>query len=69
MLYTCNNAQVVADQTTTCNKVVVKPISGCVSTACSHAVVWNKFLSPGYKVDDGNRLATSCSNKINTGCS
>jgi hypothetical protein len=22
-----------------------------------------------YKVDDGNRLATSCSNKTNTGCS
>jgi hypothetical protein len=29
--------------------------------------VWNKLLSPCYKVDDGNRLATSCSNKTNTG--
>ena len=28
-----------------------------------------KFLSPCYKVDDGNRLATSCSNNTNTGCS
>jgi hypothetical protein len=25
--------------------------------------VWNKLLSPCYKVDDGSRLDTSCSNK------
>ena len=29
--------------------------------------VWNKLLSPCYKVDDGTRLATSCSNETNTG--
>jgi hypothetical protein len=29
------NAQVVTDLQTSCNKVVVKPISGCVRTACS----------------------------------
>ena len=29
------HAQVVTDQQTSCNKVVVKPISGCVRTACS----------------------------------
>jgi hypothetical protein len=51
----CKNAQVVTDLLTSCNKVVVKPISGCV----------RKLLSPCYKVDDGNRLATSCSNKTN----
>ena len=28
-------AQVVTDLQTSCNKVVVKPISGCVRTACS----------------------------------
>jgi hypothetical protein len=41
--------------------------SGCVRTACSQLLwqVWNKSLSPCYKVDDGNRLATSCSNKTN----
>jgi hypothetical protein len=27
------------------------------------------LLSRYYKVDDGNRLAPSCSNKTNTGCS
>jgi hypothetical protein len=27
--------QVVTDLQTSCNKVVVKPISGCVRTACS----------------------------------
>jgi hypothetical protein len=56
---------------TICKKVVVKPISGCVRTACSQLLwqVWNKLLSSCYKVDDGNRLATSCSNKTNTGCS
>jgi hypothetical protein len=69
--YTRKNAQVATDLQTGCNKVVVKPISGCVRTACSQLLwqVWNKLLSPCYKVDDGNRLATSCSNKINTGCS
>ena len=37
-----------------------------------HAVVlwqvWNKLLSPCYKVDDGNRFATSCSKSTDTGC-
>jgi hypothetical protein len=53
------------------NEVGVKPISGCVRTACSQLLwqVWNKLLTPCNKVDDGNRLATSCSNKTNTGCS
>jgi hypothetical protein len=50
-------------------KVVVKPTSGCVLTACSQLLwvcqVWNKWLSLCYKVDDGNRLTTSCSNKTN----
>jgi hypothetical protein len=66
---TGKNMQVVTDLQTSCNKVVVKPISGCVRTACSQLLwqVWNKLLSPCYKVDDGNRLATSCSNKTNTG--
>jgi hypothetical protein len=56
---------------TSCNKVVVKPISGCVRTACSQLLwqVWNKLLSPCYKVDDGNRLATGCCNNTNTGYS
>ena len=69
--YTRKNVQVVTDLQTSCNKVVVKPISGCVRTACSQLLrqVWNKLLSTCYKVDDGNRLATSCSNKTNTGCS
>jgi hypothetical protein len=54
-----------------CNEVDVKPISGCVRNACSQLLrhVWNKLLSPCYKVDDGNRLATSCSNMTNTSCS
>ena len=47
------------------NKDIVQPISGCVRIACSQ----NKLLSPCYKVDEGNRLATSFSNKTNTGCS
>jgi hypothetical protein len=69
--YILKNTQVVTDLQTSCNKVVGKPISGCVRTACSQLLwqVWNKLLSPCYKVDDGNRLATSCSNKTNTGCS
>ena len=29
--------------------------------------VWNKLLSPCYKVNNGNRLATSCFNKTNIG--
>jgi hypothetical protein len=33
--YTHKNAQVVTDLQTSCNKVVVKPMSGCVRTACS----------------------------------
>jgi predicted RNA-binding protein with PIN domain len=32
---TGKNMQVVTDLQTSCNKVVVKPISGCVRTACS----------------------------------
>jgi hypothetical protein len=42
-----------------CNKVVVKPISGCVRIACSQLLwqVWNRLPSPCYKVDDGNRPA------------
>ena len=42
-------------------------ISGCVRSACSQLLcqVWNKLLSSRYKVDDGNRLATSCSNTTN----
>ena len=40
-------------------------ISRCVRTACSKLLcqVWDNLLSSCYKVDDGNRLATSCSNK------
>ena len=65
---TCKNAQVVTNVQTSCNKVVVKPISGCVRTACSQLLwqVWDKLLSSCYKVDGGNRLATSCSNKTNS---
>ena len=49
------HAQVVTDLQTSCNKVVVKPILLCVRTACSQLLkVWNKLLSPGYKVDDDN---------------
>ena len=33
--YIRKNVQVVTDLQTSCNKVVVKPISGCVRTACS----------------------------------
>jgi hypothetical protein len=36
---TRKNALVVADLQTSCNKVVVKPVSGCVRTACSQFVV------------------------------
>jgi hypothetical protein len=70
-VYTRKNTQVVTDLQTSCNKVVVKLISGYVRTACSQLLwqVWNKLLSPCHKVDDGNRFATSCSNKTNTGCS
>jgi hypothetical protein len=53
--FTRKNAQVVTDVQTSCNKVVVKPLTFSIM----------KLLSPCYKVDDGNRLATSCSNKIN----
>jgi hypothetical protein len=62
---TRKSAQVVTDLQTSCNKVVVKPKLGCVRTACSQLLwqVWNKLLSPCYKVDDGNRLATSCCKK------
>jgi hypothetical protein len=35
LYYTLNDAQVVTDLQTSCNKVVVKLISGCVRTACS----------------------------------
>jgi hypothetical protein len=35
LVQTRKNAQVVADLQTSRNKVVVKPISGCVRTACS----------------------------------
>jgi hypothetical protein len=35
LLYRRKNAQVVTDLQTSCNKVVVKPISGCVRTASS----------------------------------
>ena len=31
--------------------------------------IWNKLLSPCYKVDNGNKLAARFSNKTNTGCS
>ena len=44
------------DLQTLCSKSVVKLISGCART------VWNKLLSSCYKVEDNNRLATSCSN-------
>jgi hypothetical protein len=46
-LYTRKNAQGVTDLQTSCNKVGVKPISGCVRTACSQLLwqVWNKLLS------------------------
>jgi hypothetical protein len=55
-LYTCKNAQVVTDLQTSCNMVVVKPISGCVHTACAQ-LLWQVYV------------ATGCSNKTNTGCS
>ena len=66
--YTLKNAKVVTDQQTSCNTVVVKPISGCVRTACSafasdvvrcNWVCRNKLLICYHvvnKVDDGNRL-------------
>ena len=68
--YTRKNAQVVPDLQTSCNKVVVKPIQDVfallVPSCCdkSGTSCYQSF----YKVDDGNRLATSCSNKTNTGC-
>ena len=39
LCYTRKNGQVVTDLQTSCDKVVVKLISGCVRTACSHKVV------------------------------
>jgi hypothetical protein len=56
----------VTDLQTSCNKVVVKPISGCACTACSKLLwqVWNKLLSPCYKIQDGNRCDVSCLNKL-----
>jgi hypothetical protein len=70
-MYTRKNVQVVTDLQTNCKKVVVKAISGCTRTACSQLLcqIWNKLLSPCYKVDDGDRLAAGCSNKTDTGCS
>jgi hypothetical protein len=49
-VYTRKNAQVVTDLQTSCEKVVVKPISVGVHTACSQLLrqVWNKLLSPCY---------------------
>ena len=43
--YTRKNAHVVPDLQASCNKAVVKPISGCVRTACSQLLcqVWNKL--------------------------
>jgi hypothetical protein len=62
-IYTRDNIH--AHLQTSCNKVVVKSMSGCVRTARSQLLwqVWNKLLSPCYEVDDSNSLATSCSNK------
>jgi hypothetical protein len=56
---TRKNAQVVTSLETSCNKAVVKLISGFVRRACTQLLwqVWNNLLSPRYKVDDGNRLA------------
>ena len=44
---------------TSANNAVVKSFSGCVRTLCFQllSLVWNKLLSPCYKVDDGGRLA------------
>ena len=70
--YTRKNAHVVPDLQTSCNKAVVKPISGSVRTACSQLLchwVWNKLLTSCNKVDDDIRPATSCPNKSNTVCS
>jgi hypothetical protein len=60
------NVQVVTDLQTSCNKVVVKPISGCVRTCLFALLVSrNKLLSSCYKVDNGNRFAnTSCSKRL-----
>jgi hypothetical protein len=40
------------DLQTSCNKVVVKPIPGCVRTSCSQLLwqVWNKLLSPSWLI-------------------
>jgi hypothetical protein len=34
-----------------------------------HKKVWNTLVSLCYKVDEDDRLATSCSNKTTAGCS
>ncbi len=39
MTRTLKNAQDITDLQTSCNKVVVKPISGCVRTACPSCCV------------------------------
>jgi hypothetical protein len=50
-----------------CRQVLTRLLSRYqdVRTACSQLLrqVWNKLLSPCCTVDDGNKLATSCSNK------
>ena len=51
-----------------CNKVGVKPISGCVPLLAHSCESLEQLVSPCYKVYDGNRLATSCSWLFVTSC-
>ena len=60
--YTRENAQVVTELQTGCNKVVrLSRYQDVFALLVPSCCVWNKLLSSCYKVDDGNRLATSCS--------
>jgi hypothetical protein len=65
------NAQVVTDLQTSCCKtdIYYQDVFALLVLMQFLRQVSNKLLSPCYKVEDGNRLATSCSNKTNTCCS
>jgi hypothetical protein len=68
---TRKNAQVVSDLQIRCNKVVVKPISGCVRTACSQLLwqVWNKLLTCYHLVTIvSTRLIQAVRNKLLRAC-
>jgi hypothetical protein len=66
--YTRKKVQVVTDLQTSCNKVVVKPILGCVRTACSSCCDKSGTIASCYHFVsyDDNRFTTSCSSKTNT---